>query len=158
MPPRVVPPPRVDLYPIPREHLSPTRMVPPPRVDTSPILREHPSPVHEPVAHRTRSYTVSPMTAASRRYPGAFLTYWFLSVLDSTTGQYIKHLQLRHHPKLGPVWDASYSNELGRLCQGAGKGPTSTGQRTKGTDTFHVIRFKNIQLNQQKGITFTKAV
>ena len=36
--------------------------------------------------------------------------------------------------------------------------PTSTGQRTKGTDTFRVIRFKNIPHGQRKGTTVTKVV
>ena len=98
------------------------------------------------------------MAATSLRYPSAFLAKWYLSVLDSSTGQYLEHRQLRRHPKLGPIWDASYSNYLGHLCQGVGKGPTSTGQRTKVTDTFRVIRFNNILRVRRKGITFTKVV
>ena len=54
------------------------------------------------------------------------------------------------------IWDTSYSNDLGRLCQLVDKGPTSTGQHTKVTDTFRVIRFKNIPRDQYKGITLTK--
>ena len=98
------------------------------------------------------------MAAASRRYPSTFLTKWDLSVLDPSTGQYLEHRQLRIHPNLGPIWEVSYSNELGLLCQGVVKGPTSTGQRTKGTDNFCVIRFKNIPRERHKGITFTKVV
>ena len=148
----------LDPSPIPREHPPPTRVVPPQRVDPSPIPRDHPFPVHEPVAHRTRSHTVSPVAAASRRYPSAFLTKWALSVLDSSTGQYLKHQQLRRHPKLGPIRDTPYNNELGRLCQAVGKGQTSTGQCTKVTNTFNIICFKNIPCNRRKGINFTKAV
>ena len=84
------------------------------------------------------------MASISRQYPSAFLTEWDLSILDPSTGQYLKHRQLCRRPKLGPIWDSSYINELVRLCQGVGKGPTSNGQLTKGTNTFCVILFKNI--------------
>ena len=133
-------------------------MVPPPRVYPFHIPRENPSPVHEPVSHRTRSHTVSPIASASCQYPSDFLTEWALSFLDPSTGQYLKHRQLRRHPKLGPIWNTSYSNELGRLCQGVVKGPTSTGQCTKSTYTFRVTPFKNIPRDRSKGITFTKVV
>ena len=59
---------------------------------------------------------------------------------------------------MGPSRDTSYSNDLGRLCQGVGKGPTSTGKCTKGTDTFCIIQFKNIPRDRHKSITFTKVV
>ena len=90
--------------------------------------------------------------------PPPFLTKWDLSVLDPSPGQYLENHQLCCHLNLGPIWDTSYSNELGHLCQGVRKGPTSTGQRTKGTDTFHVIRFNNIPRNRRKGVNFTKLV
>ena len=96
------------------------------------------------------------MAAASRRYPSAFLTKWALYILYPSTGQYLEHRQLRRHPKLGTILDASYSNDMVHLCQGVGKVPTSTGQRTKGTDTFCVIRFKDIPRDRRKCITFTK--
>ena len=153
VPPRTgVPPPRVDPSPIPRDHPSPTTAPLTPPAQSIP----KPSPVHEPMAHRTLSQTISPVAAASRRYPSAFLTECSISFLDPSTGQYLEHCQLRHHPHLGPIWGSSYSNELGFLCQGVDKGPTSTVQRTKGTVTFRVIRCKNIPRNQLKGITVTK--
>ena len=31
-----------------------------------------------------------------------------------------EHRQLRRHPKFKDIWDMSYANELGRLCQGIG--------------------------------------
>ena len=96
------------------------------------------------------------MADAIHRYPSAFITEWALSVLDPSTGQYLEHRQLCRHTKLGPIWDASYDNELGRLFQGFEKEPTGTGQRTKGTNTFCVIRFKNIPRERYKGTTFTK--
>ena len=98
------------------------------------------------------------MAAASLRYHSAFLTKWSLSVLDPSTGQYLEHCQLRRHPKLGPIWETSYINELGLLFKVVGKGQTTTVQCTKVTDTSLVIRFKNIPCNRRKGITFTKVV
>ena len=98
------------------------------------------------------------MAAARRHYPSAFLTEWALSILDPATVQYLEHRQLRRQPKLGPIWESSYSNELGRIFQGVGKGPTSTGQYTKGTNTFRVTRLAYVPRDQRKGITFTKIV
>ena len=83
---------------------------------------------------------------------------WALSVLDPDTGQYLTHRQLRRHLKLGPTWDASYSKELGRLCQGLGVGSTNTGQHVKGTDTFRPIRYDNIEQDHRKSITVTSVV
>ena len=105
-----------------------------------------------------RSLTVSPMAAASRRYPSAFLAKWALYVFDPATCQYLKHRQLCRQSNLGPIWDSSYSNKLGRLCQGVSKGPTSTGQLVKGTDTFCVIHFSDIPCDRLKVITVTKVV
>ena len=98
------------------------------------------------------------MDAYSLRYSSTFLTNWAVSALYLSAGQYLEHRQLCRHPQMGPIWYYSYSNELGRLFQGIGKGSTSTGQRTKFTDTFRVIQFANIPRNRRKVITFTKVV
>jgi hypothetical protein len=47
-----------------------------------------------------------------------------LSVLDSSTGEFLEHRQLRRDPRYKATWDTSYANELGRLCQGIGSGTT----------------------------------
>ena len=83
------------------------------------------------------------------------MTKWALNVLDPDTGQYLTHRQLRRHPKLGPTWDASYSKELGRLCQGLGTGSTSTGQHVKGTNTCRPIHYNDIPHDCRKSITLT---
>jgi hypothetical protein len=41
-----------------------------------------------------------------------------LSVLDSSTGEFLEHRQLRRDPRYKATWDTSYANELERLCQG----------------------------------------
>eukprot|EP00804_Cyclotella_cryptica_P017258 CCRYP_016817-RA/>CCRYP_016817-RA protein AED:0.28 eAED:0.28 QI:0/0/0/1/0/0/5/0/734 len=46
-----------------------------------------------------------------------------MPVLDQDTGQLLEHKQLRRHPKHKTTRDASYSNKLGRLCQGIGHHP-----------------------------------
>jgi hypothetical protein len=160
------PPPRVDARlpspvadePIARRTRS---AAPPPRVvpiDVAPA----------PVAHRTRSRRISPVAAASRVFPSDFLSLWAasdsihgaaLSVLDPATGKSLEHRALRRHPRLGPAWATSYSNELGRLCQGIGSDASDPAkQRVEGTDTFHVLRYEDIPPDRRKGVAFSKVV
>eukprot|EP00804_Cyclotella_cryptica_P003940 CCRYP_020905-RB/>CCRYP_020905-RB protein AED:0.37 eAED:0.37 QI:0/-1/0/1/-1/0/1/0/231 len=73
------------------------------------------------------------------------------AVLDQDTGVSLKYKQLRNHPKLGNIWNKSYANKLGRLCQGIGASPT-------GEDTFYVIDYKDIPIDRRKEITYTKVV
>ena len=152
--PRVDPPPRVDPFQCISTHpsIAPTPMVFP---STRPVP---PSP-SQPVAHRTRYLlALTAHSDASRKYPSDFIIDWAFSVLDATTGQTVEHLQLQHHPDYKEVWDCSYSNKLGRLCQGFGSNSTNTGQRVKGTNTFKFIRYENIPHNRRKEITFSKVV
>jgi hypothetical protein len=66
-------------------------------------------------------------------------------VLDTATGTMLEHWQLRRHPTYKKVWDESYANELGRLCQGIGTNPANpTKKRVDGTDTFKPIHYHNI--------------
>ena len=46
------------------------------------------------------------------------------SVLDHDTGETLEHCQLRRLPKYKATWDTSYTDEIGRLCQGVNKHPT----------------------------------
>ena len=65
-------------------------------------------------------------------------------------GQYLEYRQLRKYPKYQNIWNKSYSNELGRLCQGVGKGTDGPrNQRVRGTDTFKVIHYADIPVNGQ---------
>ena len=41
-------------------------------------------------------------------------------VMDEETGKVLEFRQFRSHPKYKKIWDTSYANELGRLCQGVG--------------------------------------
>eukprot|EP00804_Cyclotella_cryptica_P003563 CCRYP_002179-RA/>CCRYP_002179-RA protein AED:0.44 eAED:0.44 QI:0/-1/0/1/-1/1/1/0/111 len=68
-----------------------------------------------------------------------------MPVLDQDTGQTLEHRQLCRHPKHKATWDTSYSNELGRLCQGINTHPTYPHQkRIEGTDTFKPIPYHDI--------------
>jgi hypothetical protein len=65
-------------------------------------------------------------------------------VLDHDTGVTLEHRQLRRHPKYKDTWDTSYANEIGRLCQGIGKHPTTPNlQRIAGTNTMKPIQVDN---------------
>ena len=81
-----------------------------------------------------------------------------LSVLDPATGEFLEHRQLRRDPRYKVVWDTSYANELGRLCQGIGSGTTPTKQRVGGTNTFVIIDFQDIPLHKRKEICHTLVV
>ena len=82
-----------------------------------------------------------------------------MPVLDEETGQTLGWRQLRTHPKYAKIWNPSYSNELGRLCQGIGTGKAGTKkQRVEGTDTFKVIRREDIPADRRKDITYSKVV
>ena len=82
-----------------------------------------------------------------------------MSVLDEETGKTLEYPQLRKHPKYQQGWKQSYSNELGRLCQGVGlgtKGPRK--QRTEGTDTFNIIDYADIPSDRRDEIMYIKVV
>ena len=89
--------------------------LPPPRVAKATDLR--------PIARRTRSQTTStdnvitPAQAAKRQYPGQFLQSLSIHVLEETSGRSLQYRQLHNHPKFSHIWNTSYDNELGRLCQ-----------------------------------------
>jgi hypothetical protein len=56
------------------------------------------------------------------------------------------------------VWDRSYANELGHLCQGVGTGDKAGGKRVAGTNTFHLIAYADIPHQKRKQIIYTKVV
>ena len=123
--------------------------LPPPRVrktqDTGPVSR------------RTRSQTAAianvttPSQSAQRRYPAQFLQSLEMPVLDKTYRQSLQYCQLRKHPKFVHIWNTSYSNELGRLCQGIGQGSkVPKNQRVEGTNTFCIIKFEDIPQIKRK--------
>ena len=119
----------------------------------------------EPIAIRTRSQTqsqaniVTPARAAACRYPAAIFQYLALPVLDKETGKLLEYRQLRKDPRYAPIWNPSYANKLGRLCQGflkGTKGPRK--KRVEGTDTFRVMHYKDIPKQKIKYICHTMVV
>ena len=142
------------------------RVVPPPRVLPPPRM----AAPDKPIPHHTRSrQPISALDASSRVCPSDFLERWALSevfhptqtltVLDPNSGNSLKHFQIWCHPGcLGPTWNTSYENEIGRLCQGIGFSPDKTTQRIKCTDTFNIINYDNIPMYRSKKITYSKVM
>jgi hypothetical protein len=81
-----------------------------------------------------------------------------LSVIDTSTGEFLEHRQLRRDPRYKATWDTSYANERGRLCQGIGSGTTPTSKRVAGTNTFFLIDYHNIPTHKRKEICHTMVV
>ncbi len=81
-----------------------------------------------------------------------------LAVLDPATGNLLEHRQLRKDPRYKATWDKSFANELGRLCQGIGRGSAPASQRIAGTDTFRIIAYLDIPEHKRKEICHTKVV
>jgi hypothetical protein len=79
-------------------------------------------------------------------------------VLDPSLGKFLEHCQLRPDPWYKTTWDTSYANKLGRLCQGIGTGTKSGTTRADGTNTFFLIKYKDIPLHKQKEICHTLVV
>ena len=67
-----------------------------------------------------------------------------LSVLDTSTGEFLEHRQLRQDPRYKATWDTSYANELRQLCQGIGSGTSPTSKRVAGTNTFFLVDYHDI--------------
>ena len=118
-----------------------------------------------PIARRTHSQTealasvITPAQAAQRRYPAKFLQILSMTVLNKTSGQSLQYRQLRKHPKFAHIWNTSYANKLGRLCQGIGKGPKGPKhQCVEGTNTFRLIKFVGIPQDRQNEICHSMVV
>jgi len=81
------------------------------------------------------------------------------SVMDHESGKLLEHRQLRRHPKYKKIWDRSYANEIGRLCQGVGRHPTKpNAQRIAGTNCMHPIKFSNIPRDRISDVAHTRVV
>jgi hypothetical protein len=81
-----------------------------------------------------------------------------LGVLDKESGQLLEHRQLQQDPLYKEVWDHSYSNELGQICQGIGTGDKAGGKQVAGTNTFHLIQYSDIPHHKHKEIIYVKVV
>ena len=114
----------------------------------------------QPIASRTRSRTHNAFAAlADDDDDTDDTTHIALPVLDVASGKELEHRQLRRHPDYKETWDASYANELGRLCQGIGHPPTNPkAQRVEGTDTFRPIHYEDIPSDRRSDVTYTRVV
>ena len=101
----------------------------------------------EPISQRTRSKTFEKQYTTPS-YSGALATNLIIhmanSVLEHETGKQLNYGQLRKHPKLQETWKTSFSNEMGRLCQGVGTGKNGKGKRIEGTNTFFTKKYLRI--------------
>ncbi len=79
-------------------------------------------------------------------------------MLDPASGELLKHCQLCCDPRFKATWDSSYANELGRLCQGICTGTKPGTKRVDGTNTFCLIKYKNIPSHKRKEICHTLIV
>ena len=100
---------------------------------------------NKPIAQRTRSKTFEQKYTTpshSRALATQLLTRMANSVLEQETGKRLNYGQLRKHTRFQETWNKSFSNEMGRLCQGVGKVPNDKGKIIEGTNTFFVIKFE----------------
>ena len=82
-----------------------------------------------------------------------------MPVLDKTSGQSLQYRRLRKHPKFVHIWNTSYENELGRLCQGIGKGSkVPRQQRVEITNNFRLIKFADIPQDRRHEICHSMMV
>ena len=86
------------------------------------------------------------------------LTHMANSVLEQETEKQLNQGQLRKYPRFQETWNKSFSNEIGRLCQGVGKGPNGKGNRIEGTNTLFVIKFGDIPKDRLNEICYTSVV
>ena len=88
----------------------------------------------EPIANitRSRTFTQKYMTPShSRALATQLLTHVANSVSEQETGKQLKYGQLRKHPIFQETWNRSFSNEMGRLCQGVGTGTIGIEKRVE---------------------------
>ena len=115
----------------------------------------------ESISQRTRSKTFEQKYTTpshSRALTTHFLTHIANSVLEHETGKQLNYGHLRKHPRLQDTWKTSFSNEMGRLCQGVGTGPNGKGKRVEGKNTFFEIKFEKIPKDRLNVICYTSVV
>ena len=66
-----------------------------------------------------------------------------MPVLDAETVKTLEYRQLRQHPKYKDICEQSYSNEVGRLCQGIGHG-------TAGPNKNELRELKSFKLSKME--------
>ena len=118
-------------------------------------------PLVEPVAARTRSITFyhnSTTTSHLRALAAQLLTHLAYLFLYHDTGKQLDYGQLRKHAKFQETWNKSFTNKMGRLYQGFGKGKNGLDKRLEVPNTFNVIRFEDIPKDRQNKICYTSVV
>ena len=123
--------------------------------------RRHVTFDHAPIATRTRARLATPNRFALLidTDAGSTSEHIALPVLDPATGRLLEHRQLRSHPDYKSIWDQSYANELGRLCQGIGTNNSNpTGKRVDGTNTFRPIAYTDIPSDRRQDVTYSRVV
>ena len=150
--PQNVPLTKNDYKPVARH----TRSRVPHTVDHSPP-RVSKSTYTGPISRRTQSQTaamanvITRSQAAKRRYPAQFLQILEMPVLDGTSGQSLQYCLLCKHLKFAHLWKKYYANELGRLCQGIGRGSkVPKNQLVEVMNTFRIINFQDIPQDIRK--------
>ena len=82
-----------------------------------------------------------------------------MPVPDETSRQSFQYRQLRKHPKFAHIWNTSFANELGRLCQGIVQGSKDPkNQHVEVTNTFRLIKFADIPQDIRKKICHSMVV
>ena len=78
--------------------------------------------------------------------------------LDLDTGQTLEYRHLRCSPKYQHIWNQSYCNKLGRLCQGIGKDPSDKHACVDGANIFIIVDYSEIPVARHKEVTYTNVV
>ena len=115
----------------------------------------------EPISQRTKSKNFEQKYTTpthSRALATHMLTNMENSVLEHETGKKLNYGQLRKNPRPQETWKTSFSNEMGRLCQGVGTSPNGKGKRIEITNTIFAIKFENIQKDRLNEICYTSVV
>ena len=82
-----------------------------------------------------------------------------MPVLGEISRQSLQFRQLRKKPKFAQIWNTSYANELGRICQVIGKwSKFPNNQRVEDTSTFRIIKFEDIPQDRRKEICHSMVV
>ena len=97
------------------------------------------------------SKNISAKSAASRKFPSAFLDELAAAVLDPTTGELLEYRHLLKSPAHKKLWGGAYGKEVGRLAQGL-PGVVD------GTDTIDFITKDEVPPDRWKDVTYARIV
>ena len=108
-----------------------------------------------------RSHTVSQnFNTPSRSWDLAaqILTHSAYSVSEKDTDKLLNDVKLINHPKYRETWNKVFSNEMGRLYQGVGKGKNGLVKRVEGINNFYLIHFEDLSKDRLNKICYTSVV